>query len=411
MLSKKFFLVFLFLVPIVMGGELSLLGISNSTTVPDIVYSGDLITLNFDVENTSAVGRIASDINVFIKTGQYFEPIKIQESIDRLTARDIETVSMRFRAKENVLPGNYKFPVFLTYDSGTTLIEDQEEVSFTVSSCQVIKIENISLSDLKPHIGDTLTISAELSNECSTSLRNLVVTLEPVSNDSVEPFIVSSGTSRKIGEISPNGSEKVEFELVISDKVDAETYVFSIDATCEDCSKSFSNSFSFLVLGKPELIISGIEYSVDDPVMNDKEIMQGNSFTLSVQLDNIGEEKAKAVDVEVLFDEEDSFDGVKKAFLGNIDPDDSGAGIFNLRASPTASSGLQEASIIISYTDESNERQSIVESYSLSIAEQPPTSPIVYLFILIFVIIALALLFVIIRFVFRQLAIRKAQSR
>jgi len=207
--------------------------------------------------------------------------------------------------------------------------------------------------------------------------------------------------------ILPGEEQKAKFNLQVTDDVAAQTYVFSIDANCDTC-KETSNSFSFQVLGRPELVFSNIEYSVEDVLGNDSQIMQGSLFTLSVQLDNIGDEKAKAVNISVDFDE--AIVGISKSFLGNIDPDDSGAAIFNLNAAFDAKPGETPGIITVNYIDELGAERSFTENYSLYINAVPPTSPIVWIFMLILIIVVLVLVYFIVKFVFRQLVLRK-QSR
>src|SRR3989344_4467751 len=170
--------------------------------------------------------------------------------------------------------------------------------------------------------------------------------------------------------------------MLLSDKVEVKAYVFLLDANCDGCSSNFSNRFSFQAYGRPRLVFSNIEYSVDNVLGgSDKQIMQGSNFTLSIQLDNIGEEKAKAVEIAADFGR--GISGSSKSFLGNIDPDDSGAAVFNLSADYGAKAGEHPGTITVTYEDELGAKKSFTQGYSLYIAEQPPTSPIVYIIILV----------------------------
>ena len=410
MVRKLFLLLaMLFFAGTVFSSELYILSVSNSSIDPSAVYSGDVVTLNFNVKNISGLGAIADDVNVMVELNEnYFEPIKSFESIGSLKGKSSKTVSLRFKAKDNVLPGNYTVPIFLTYIRGTNILSQKEEVSFSVSSCKVLKVEDISLSNFKPHIGESLTISASVTNSCSSAARNVAVNLLPVSNTTIDPFIVSAGTQKKIDVIPPFSSKAVEFSLFVSGKVAAETYVFSLKADCADCN-SATNSFSFLVLGKPEIVFSNIEYSVENALGSDKKISAGSLVTFSVQLDNIGEEKAKSVEVTIDFG--DSIGGSSKSFLGNIDADDSGAAIFNLNVPSDAAGGEHIGTIIVSYTDELGVKQAISETYPLYVVPVSPPGIFDYAILLVLLAVVLGIVYFIIKFVFRQLAIRKSQSR
>ncbi|MCR4368918.1 MAG: hypothetical protein NUV67_03360 [archaeon] len=411
-MSKAFLAVFLFALLCsapVFASQLEILSLDSSSTIPSKIYAGDLVTLNLNVKNTSGTGQAASNINIALELNENdFTAVKALESIDSIGSRSTKTVSLRFKAKENVLPGTYKVPVRLTYFSGSDLLEQIVTVDVSISSCNFLNIESIDLGTFQPHIGSDVDIVASVKNTCANAARNVTVKLNPVTNATIEPFVVTSGTLKKIGDILPGESKTAEFSMSITDKVAAKTYVFSVDANCDSCQNT-SNSFSFLVLGQPDLVFSNIEYSVDNPMGgSEKEIIQGSTFVLSVQIDNIGEEKARAVDVEVDF-AEGTFSGTTKAFLGNIDPDDSGAAIFNLRTNFEASSGEQKGVIRVSYTDELGEPQVFVEDYSLYITPLPPTSPIVYIIILVLLLAVIGAVYFLAKFIFRQLALRKSK--
>ncbi|MFH1391256.1 MAG: hypothetical protein ABIH20_03020 [Candidatus Diapherotrites archaeon] len=389
------------------AGQLFILDVSSHTSIPSTIYAGDLVTVNVNVTNTSGVGQAADDIGVSLLLNENdFEIIDVDENIDSIKSKGSKTVSLRFRVKEDTLPGIYKIPVFLDYFSGSDELNQVETIDLTVISCNTLNINEIDLSNFKPHINDSLVITATIKNNCSTAARDVEISLTPITNATIDPFIVAAD-SLKIGDILSGEQEQAKFNLQITDKVDSQTYVFSIDANCDSCTTT-SNSFSFQVLGRPELVFSNIEYSVDDVLGNDSQIMQGSIFTLSVQLDNIGDEKAKAVNISVDFDE--AIVGISKSFLGNIDPDDSGAAIFNLSAAFDAKAGETPGIITVNYIDELGVERSFTENYSLYINAVPPTSPIVWIFILILIIVVLVLVYFIVKFVFRQLVLRK-QSR
>ncbi|MBI4210410.1 MAG: hypothetical protein HY544_02810 [Candidatus Diapherotrites archaeon] len=392
---------------VVFAAQTPVLDISGSSAVPSKVYAGDLITINFNLENSSAATE-AKGVSVSTQLNENdFEAVKISELVGDIDPQSSKTVSFRFTAKISVLPGSYKIPVAISYKSGTDVVSYSKDVDFEISACHQLKVADVSLSNPQPHIGDNVVVYAVITNVCSSSARNVSVELRSVTNSTVAPFVVSSGTMARLGDIVPRGKAPVSFSLGVTDKVDAKTYVFSLDANCDECSRVFSNSFSFLVYGKPDLVFSNIEYSIENAIPNQKQIMQGNSFTLSVQLDNIGEEKARAVEVHADFGS--GIAGTQKSFVGNIDKGDSGAAIFNLAALNDAKPGQQEGRITVVYLDELGEKQEIVENYPIYITPMPPASPVLYLVMLVLLIVALGIVYLIVRFVMRQLAIMKSQ--
>ena len=390
---------------------LDILSVQDAATIPSAVYQGDLVTVTFSVQNISGGGQNASDINVSLGLNENdFEHMKTSEYLDFIGSGNSKSVSLRFKARAGIFPGTYKIPVTISYLSGSDRLVHRGEIDLVVSSCKILRVENIALTSETPHVGDTLGISASIANICSTAARNVTIKLLPLTDSTIAPFVVSGGTVKKLGDIQPNSSETVSYSVLLGDRVEAKTYVFAIDANCDECTGTSANQFSFLVLGKPELVFSNIDYSVDNALTgSDKQIMQGSTFTLSIQLDNIGKEKAKAVEVSIDFGK--GITGPVKSFLGNIDPDDSGAAVFDLSAAYDAPAGAQQGAITVSYIDELGQKAEFSEPYALYVNEVPPTSPVVYIILLIMVLAVLGAVYFIVRFIFRQLAIRKAQSR
>ncbi|MEM4390234.1 MAG: hypothetical protein QXU92_02940 [Candidatus Diapherotrites archaeon] len=407
---KRFFL-FLFLFVLCsfsLGAEMRIISISDVSSVPSKIYSGDFVTITFNVKNINAIGVSASDVNVFaVFNENFFVPVKSFDSLGVLNSGSSKTSSLSFKVKDETLPGNYRLPILVSYFVGNTKNSYFVDLNFFVSACNDLKVTDVRLSNSTPHIGDSLVVSAKVSNPCKVSVRNAFVELRPVTNPTLAPFSVSESVVR-LGVLGPLSSQDVSFTLGITDKVDAKPYVFTLFASCDLCVSS-SNSFSFLVLGKPELVISNIDYSVENKVgASDKQVFQGSVLTFSVQLDNIGKEKAKAVEVSVDF--KDGVEGISRSFLGNIDVDDSGAAVFTLNVLPTASVGYHNALINVKYLDELNVERSFSTNYSIYVSPQPPTSPVFYIVILLLVLAVLVVIYFIVRFVFRQLAIRN-QSR
>ena len=392
------------------ASQLDILIVSGASTNPVTIYPGDLVTVTFNVQNISGTGQPANEVvPSLILNSNDFTPVKVSEELGTIGSRSFKAVSLRFQVNPDVLPGIYNIPVSISYLNGSTPLVHNGEITLDLSACKTLKIDTIMLSSQTPHIGESLEVVASVSNPCQNFARDVKVELKPVTNATIAPFIVPEGTVKKIGDINPGASRDVSFLLSLSDRVTAQAYVFLLDANCDGCKTNSTNQFSFLALGEPDLVFSNIEYSVENVLGgSDKQIMQGSPFTLSIQLDNIGEEKAKGVEVSVDFG--DGIEGSSKSFLGNIDPDDSGAAVFSLLAAYDAKPGDNPGTIAVSYTDELGERQVIEEDYSLFIHEQPPTSPVVYIILLAFILAVVGAVYFVAKFIFRQLAIRKAQQ-
>ncbi|MFH1225090.1 MAG: hypothetical protein V1676_04770 [Candidatus Diapherotrites archaeon] len=380
----------------------TILKVGTFSQSPATVYAGDTVNLNVRVENTSG-NSIATDVNATLMlSGAYFEPIHVTEQLGTIYAGALKNAVFRFKIKEKAYAGTYKFSVNLSYLNGTKRIEQSYDVNLLVVECYGLDVGNVMLDSYSPHIGETLRITANLSNNCSGEARDVTVKLIPKTNSTLDPFISLSDTVLEPGNIPQGESKTINFLLRVSDKAAPKTYVFNIDANCLDCPSTATQAFSFDVYGKPDLIISGIDFSIEYRT-DDKRIMLGDTLTLSVQLDNIGEETAKATKISLAPDQ--SIEGVLETYVGNIDEDDSGSGLFTLTVNPSAETGKHSVPVTITYRDELDNVQQVTRDFEIYVHQKPAESPIG---LLILIIVILVLLYFIIKMVFRQLAMRKA---
>lgn len=393
---------FILLSAFVSASDVHLVKVTGHSNSPSKVYPGDIVALVATISSTS--GRMpATDVNATLSVNEsYFEPIHLFEQLGTISPGDSKSAVFRFRVREDAYAGLYNFAVKLNYLNDQTPLQKSEDVNMAVLECYSVDVGNLQLDNYSPHIGEVFNIKAELSNACSGEARDVVVELKPVTNATLGPFIAVSDTILQLGNISSGKSKEVRFALRASDKAEPKTYVFSIDANCLDCSKTDTENFSFEVRGKPNLIISGIDLSIESRT-DDKKILPGDTFSLSIQLDNIGKETAKAVSVVISTD--GSISGIKEGYAGNIDEDDSGAVIFTLTVSPLAETGEHKTGITVNYIDEMDAEQAMEKSFALYVNQRPPESPIG---LLVLIIIILVLLYFIIKMAFRQLAMRRA---
>jgi hypothetical protein len=277
-------------------------------------------------------------------------------------------------------------------------VNDADSINLTVSSNSRVDIKSVFFNPLNPYIGEKIVISALIENTGSSELRNVKVSLD----GNFSGFVLLSDTRIHLGNIPVGDSRSVDFALKPTEDLSPGTYSFDLNASFIGSTENEKEKVSFEVKGRPQLIVSGIDFSVEGRT-KDKKVMQGDSFSLSIQLDNIGQYKAKAVSLRLLGDKD--IVGVKEAFVGNIDEDDSGAAVFDLSVLPSAKTGEHRFDLEIEFINELGEKEKTSKTINLFIHQKPPESPIG---VLVLIIIILVLLYFFVKMVFRQLAIRKA---
>ncbi|MBI4044280.1 MAG: hypothetical protein HY392_01060 [Candidatus Diapherotrites archaeon] len=373
------------------------------STLPGKPFPGDNVSLVVTIKNLTS-NVTAFDVNAGISLNEeVFESIKSFEPVGNIQSDQVKQVGFKFRIKESAIPGTYRIPVTLSYLSSSSLVTDSFDLNILVNECFALDVKDIFYSPAKVYGGNKVSIKGFVENACSGFTRQVSVELLPVTNDSFDPFIVLSSNRLEIGTVPPFESRSFSFVLEPSANADPAVYVFEINASCLDCGSAASDKVSFEVLGKPWVIISGTDLSVDARA-DSKNLLQGDAFSFSVQVDNIGREKAKAV--KVLLETTSDITGAVESFIGNIDPDDSSAAVFDLGVKQDASLGAQPVKILVEYFDETDSNQVTVHDFVFFINARPPESPVL---LIVLLIVLFGVMYFVLRLVFRQLSLRKAK--
>jgi hypothetical protein len=371
----------------------------SSSYRPSLVYAGNEVAVAVNFRNSSSSTKI-QDVNIVLLPGSGFEVVENTANIAEMLPNETETVVFRLRAKEGIAAGTYVFSLQMKYSNIGESVSDYSTVSVAVSEIYRVSIDSLKVSNYYPHIGEEVVVTAGIKNTGSIEARNVATEFSLIGASDFGKFILLSETKEDLGTIPAGGVKNVEFRLKPSEKIGPEVYSFKVIANCVNCDKNAEEKFALQVYGKPELIVSGIDYSIKGK--DNKNLVQGETFSLSVQLDNLGKENAKKVEIEIVADE--SIIGPRKSYVGNIDADDSSAGLFDLVVSEGSAAGYHDVGIIITYIDELGQPQKMEEKYSFYVSKMPEPNPYIPY---VFIIVILAMLYLIIKMVFRQLAIRK----
>lgn len=376
-----------------------LLDIDSTVQKPSTIYPGDQINLAVTLVNNGRYND-ARDINLELSLPEGFSPIDVEKFLDIIKPQEKETVVFRFISSSSITSGTYNLSLKLTYKNKGYVVSETKYLSIVISDLYRISLSNIRVSNYFPHIGETVTVTADVKNTGSLEARNVSVDFSMVGASDFDDFIVLSDTYQELGNLSPRDSKTVVLKFRPSSDATPGVYTFSLTANCLDCESTQEQKFSIHLYGKPELIISGIDYAISG--RDDKKIVQGDKISISVQLDNLGKEDAKSV--VVYLETDDSLIGSKRSYVGEVEADDSGSAIFDLIISENAPVGYHNLKIKITYLDELQKEQTLEKDYKLHIFKAPAPSPYLHY---IFIIIILILVYIILKVIIRQLAIRK----
>lgn len=401
---KKVFCLFLFLLMSSLAYSARvdayyLVDVESTNQIPENAYPGDQISLAVTIINEGRY-TTAYDLNFELNLPEGFTPRKIVKTLDKLEPSEKETIVFQFESSKNASPGTYILSLRMSYVNNDSQVSETKYISVKLADIYKLSLTDLSISNYFPHLGDTIIIKAHVKNTGSLEARNVSVALSLVGSENFSGFILLSENVKELGNMKVGDSKEVIFKLKASEKLEPGVYTFMLNASCLDCSESKRQKFSIHVYGRPELIISGVDYAVEG--RKDKTVRQGDRVTFSVQLDNLGKESAKQVVVSL--DTDESFLGSKTSYVGEIEREDSGSAIFDLAVSEKAKIGYHDIKINITYLDELHKKRLISQDYKIYIFKAPEPNPYLNY---VFIIVILILIYLILKLIIRQLAIRK----
>ncbi|MEM4663307.1 MAG: NEW3 domain-containing protein [Candidatus Diapherotrites archaeon] len=375
-----------------------LLNIDSTLQKPTVIYPGNTVNLAVNLVNVGLYTD-ANDVKLKLLLPEGFPQSFVETTIPRIKPKEKKTVVFVFPTSKTISSGTYTLTLQMNYKNGTIDVLDSKYLNITVSDIYDISISNIKVSDYFPHIGDKIIITADIQNNGSLEARNVYCEISMLSTNPFVGFITQSDVRQELGNIAVGESKRVTFEIMASEVTNPGTYAFKLTTGCMDCNTKMQ-MFSIHLYGRPQLIISGIDYSING--RNDKKIMQGDTISLAIQLENLGKESAKRVVVSI--ENDSSLIGSKSSYIGEIKSEDSGSAIFDLSVDSNAAIGYHDINITIKYLDELQKEQMIKTSYSIYVSKAPEPSPYLHY---VFIIVILAMVYIIIRLIIRQLALRK----
>ena len=374
------------------------LKVSSSSFNPSTIYPGDSVSLSLIITN-NASNITAENAYVSVSLPKEFNVILNSYNISMIKQNSSETAILKFAVNNDIIPGNYNIPVNITYISQGNKVESTTNFTLSVSKLSKLNISDISLNSKYFYPNDSITISTKIFNESSFDESKVIVKLVPTT-EKFDGFNLSNESTILIESLKSKSSNDLHFQLIPSKDLAPGFYSFSITATSSDNLIGDNEPFSIQIKGKPDLVLSSLDFSVANS--KEKKILQGSVFSVSLQLENIGKEKAKGV--KAILSSPDDIIGPKETFIGTIDPNDTSSAVFDLSALNDAKEGKHNFKLTLSYIDESDSIKTIDKTFDLYIFAKPPEPILPTLIIILLILVAL---YFIIQLIFRQLRLQK----
>jgi hypothetical protein len=347
---KRFLFIISLLLLVSFAAEDSL-RIQNQQTIPASIRTGDQnVLVQFDLYHAGQVTY--SNITITLQLPQQFEPIKITYTLDKLSSGQTATASFRVNVKQNIDPGTYTIPVLISYvdTSGPYQTSTNRQIYISISSTPKLKFIDISFSPT-PHIGKYFDAIFTVNNTGALPASNILAAISVASTAQVTWI----PDSQIVDYIAASDTGKIIFRGLMSSETAPGAYKGTLNLTYSN--NTLSNAFYLEVHGTPELKLAGSQ--------TDKTPYVGDKFTLSVQLEDIGKEKARSAQVTL---KDASISGTTASFIGTIDPDDTGSAIFDITLSK---GGSYTIPLEITYLDDEGNTYTTSENITIFVYSKP----------------------------------------
>ncbi|MFQ5815286.1 MAG: CARDB domain-containing protein [Candidatus Hydrothermarchaeaceae archaeon] len=315
--------------------------ISKVSTTPSRIKPGDEFTLTLNVEN---IGKEdAESVGVTL--------IDVPQGFTGDTSAFLGTINKgasgsanyNLEAGEEVEPGNYDITMELAYlEKGVgrkalknfgIFIQEPGEITLAITK--------VSSDPSKVYPDSDFTLSLGLENVGKQDTKSVEI-------DLIVPEEFTGETRAFLGPLKEGGSAATDLDLKASKDAKPGAYDALMKINYLDergVEEMVEKRFQIFVheRGEVKIEIAGITSSP-------AKIRQGEDFTLSIQLENVGKQDAKTVKAVIQLVE--GFTGERTSFLGSLKEDDLSTAIFELGARDDIEPGTHDFSLVVTYTDE-----------------------------------------------------------
>ncbi len=266
---------------------------------------------------------------------------------------------------ENASSGTYYVPLRLVWEDSVRAEKNQTlDLGITVLGTPRLMISGVAISPSKIYADSDFNLSLKIENIGTYKARAIEARL-------IYPKEFSGERTTFLGTLDRNSESTATYSLKVLKEAQSRTYDFVLQISHLDESsvrKIIEKNFEVYVSerGEIDLEIAGVTTSPT-------KLHPGKDFTLSMQVENVGKQDAKAVNVQLAAMKE--FTGERTSFLGSLKQDDTSTAIFDLTVAKDAEPRSYDIEMQISYLDELGREHSEKKRFSLAVAEAPRTIP------------------------------------
>ncbi len=349
-----------------------------ANTYPTQVHPGDEGVF-LEVELTNNFNFPYENVTTRLEPQGPFKGIKTENFISDIRPNGQKSMFYKVNIDSNAEPGEYLLNHYMTYsyteydedgEQGTYTIEVKKTVAVEIYFSEKLDLASVGLTEREILPNEETQLLIKVKNTGSVPVSDVIVsyagltttatiiTAAGASSATTINFLPLESTKKTIPSIQPDQEIEISFLLRALRNTEIKAYELPVTVTYGD--QTLTDSAVVNVKGKPDVRLAGLQ--------NDESlIFQGQAFSVSVQLENIGTGDAKSVKAKII---SDNISGIKTAYIGTIDVEDTGTAIFDLK---DYNPGNHELTIEITYEDMyGNEQPPFQFKTEYSIYERPP---------------------------------------
>ena len=271
---------------------------SSTAMLPELSFSR---MLNFPLNSKASVGTLETADGQIINRGPVGDSVLIEYitgDINSPTTIESETIFLgpggRFNIHHDfvVQPGQADYSVRLTAQGGAEVVGDMDNVSTTSLLGEVdIKVESVALSNPTPQEGETVKVTAQISNLSNQAIAT-PFTVEYFQGDPDLTFAPASVVplgSKTINSIGAMGTETIKFEWTVP--TGGGNFAITVFADSNDVideATEFNNKGLAVVVVRPDaaavvgsVVATELGYSGSDNVEVTATIINHGDATLN----------------------------------------------------------------------------------------------------------------------------------
>lgn len=324
-----------------------------------------------DVSPISAVGETKKYINTVEAAGEtnYFGVVTPAKEV---------TVSYQIEVDDNAATGTHNVPLKLVWENQVR--EENSEtlyIGMVVAGTPKIVISGVNTSPSRIYADTEFILAVGVENIGTGKAKSVETKL-------TFPSEFRGERTAFPGTIDRDTKAMTTYDLKVSKEAESKAYDFGLFVSFIDENGTkhlIEKHFDVYVSerGEIDLEIAGLDTSPT-------KIVPASDFTLSIQVENIGTQDAKAVKAGITLPP--GFTGEKTSFVGSLKKDDTSTAIFDLSVLKDAKPGRYESAITLHYLDEKGKGFVEKKNFTLDVAHPKKESSIGSIVVVFIVLIA-----------------------